>query len=222
MANIKNLVGKKFNKLTVIDFAYIKKKHTYWQCICECGNIAIIESYNLKSGNTKSCGCYFKKIVKKANTKHGLSDTKFYNSWLSMKYRCNNINNSDYYNYGGRGINVCDRWMESFNNFKEDMYQSYLEHVEKFGESDTSIDRIDVDGNYEPNNCKWARWKEQGGNRQINREFIAISPSGEEFISKNKRECSIICNISSKHISEVLDCKINNYNRWTFKYVYRL
>lgn len=87
-----------------------------------------------------------------------------------MRYRCNGVNNKDYHYYGGRGITVCDRWND-FLNFKEDMYESYLEHVEKYGEHDTSIDRIDVNGNYCPENCKWSTKKDQANNRRSNHKI---------------------------------------------------
>lgn len=96
---------------------------------------------------------------------HGMTDTPFHRIWISMRQRCTNQNSHAFNNYGGRGIKVCERW-EKFENFKADMYQTYLEHLKIFGPKNTSIDRINNDGNYEPHNCRWATKKEQVLNRR--------------------------------------------------------
>jgi hypothetical protein len=101
-------------------------------------------------------------------TKHGLAHTRFYKIYKGIKTRCYKETHMNYCNYGGRGIKVCDKWKEDFINFRDDMYESYLVHCEEFGEKNTSIDRIDSDGNYEPNNCKWATCKEQQWNTRAN------------------------------------------------------
>ena len=102
----------------------------------------------------------------KINVTHNMSYTRFYKIWQSMKIRCYNKKAINYCDYGARGISICKEWLESFENFRDDMYEKYLEHCKDFGEKDTSIDRIDVDGNYELNNCRWATTEEQNYNQR--------------------------------------------------------
>ena len=99
-----------------------------------------------------------------------MSRTRFYRIWQDIIKRCDNQNTKSYKHYGGRGITYCERWKE-FLNFKEDMYESYLKHVEEFGEKQTTIDRIDVNGNYKKSNCRWATWKEQANNKRGDEEI---------------------------------------------------
>lgn len=154
-----NLIGKQFGKLQVIKFVETKKYHSYWLCQCECGMQKIILGDNLKRGRTISCGCYKKQNVKTLNTKHNLTGTRIYNIWCNMKARCYKEKDISYKNYGGRGIKICNEWLNSFEEFyKWAMENGYNDNL--------SIDRIDVDGNYEPNNCKWSNMVEQCNNRR--------------------------------------------------------
>ena len=152
-----DLTGRRFGRLVVVGEAgRTKRGKITWECLCDCGKTTVIIGDNLRSGNTLSCGCYGREVVRYANTTHGMARTREYNIWEGMKNRCQNKTHPDYPNYGGRGIKVCSRWM-SFENFFFDMGVSH----------GLSIDRINNDGNYEPSNCRWATASEQNLNRRI-------------------------------------------------------
>jgi len=167
-----NLIGETYGWLTVLeDAGRTNDKQKKYLCKCQCGNLTTVASGNLRKGTTVSCGCYHKEASKirgignSYGKTHGATQGRSrditYVSWLSMNQRCNDKNRSYYKHYGGRGILVCDRWKSSYENFLEDM-----------GERPTkrhTLDRIDVDGNYEKLNCRWATSKEQQNNRQNNR-----------------------------------------------------
>lgn len=133
------------------------KKRRYGLFKCFCGNEFEAQIAHVKNGNTKSCGC----LINQDKITHGLKGHRLYTTWNTMMYRCYNPKNKNYIEYGGRGITVCDRW-HSIENFIQDMFPSYIEGL--------TLDRIDVDGNYEPNNCRWATKSVQARNTRLLRE----------------------------------------------------
>ena len=154
---MEDLTGKKFNRLTVLGFAGRRGNNYYWECQCDCGNIRQVQAQGLRRGSTKSCGCYNREII----TKHGLDGDKLYHVFNSMRNRCYSVNNNSYHNYGGRGIAICDEWLNDVTVFIE------WAHNNGYAEGLT-IDRIDVNGNYEPSNCRWITKKEQSRNLRRN------------------------------------------------------
>jgi hypothetical protein len=156
--------GQVFGKLTVIKEVeptyYNKRNLRNVLCKCECGNEKIILYRSVINNITKSCGCLQKDGNKKFE-KHGMYNSSEFRTWVNIKQRCYNINTPYYINYGERGIKVCNRWLESFENFYEDMGPKPTPYH--------SIDRINNDGNYEPSNCKWATKKEQQNNTRRNK-----------------------------------------------------
>lgn len=215
MTTFKNLTGLTFGRLKVIKFAnelYPAK----WICKCNCGKIKKISGVSLTNGKTKSCGCFRKEKLKQIKTKHNLSNTKFYNCFLSIKKRCNNKNSISYKRYGKRGIRCL--W-KSFEEFKTDMYEDYLKHCKKFGKKNTTIERIDNDKNYCKENCKWATYQEQMLNYSRNRiiEFKGI----KKPLSAWAKEYNLTYSIVRQRIDKLgwtiekslLTKKLKNYDK---------
>lgn len=161
--------GETFGRLTVISRAdnYVApngKTHVKWLCKCVCGNLITIDICGLTSGKIKSCGCLRHEHLKKGNVKHGGRYDRLYKVYSNMKNRCYNQNSSDYMYYGGRGIRICDEWLTDYSTFKEWAYSHGYDSKALKGKC--TIDRIDVDGNYEPTNCRWVDMKIQNQNKR--------------------------------------------------------
>lgn len=182
-----NLTGKRFGKLVVIKTAGKTKNGAYlWQCKCDCGNEIIANVGNLRNGHTKSCGCLRVDRCKTNFTKHGLEHTRLYGIWSDMRLRCYDEKNIAYHRYGGRGITICDEW-------KNDV-KAFYDWATANGYNDSlTIDRIDNDGNYCPENCRWATVKEQASNRRSN---ILVTHNGKtQTMKKWANEVGTPCKV---------------------------
>jgi hypothetical protein len=167
--------GQRFGKLVVIEQAgRTTSKKVLWKCICDCGNETKTDSGSLVTGNTTSCGC----VLKEAITKHGGWNKSSYNTWRAMVRRCTNPKDKDYPRYGGKGVTVCPEWLE-YANFAKDMGEPV---------GDETLDRINVYGNYEPANCRWAGVMTQNRNTRLRVNsttgFTGVSVVGKRYMAK--------------------------------------
>ena len=194
-----DMIGKTCGRLTVIKRVPNKGKNARWGCICSCGEYVEVDGCHLRNGGVKSCGCILKEA--KWNKTHGLSNSRIYGIWHGMKRRCDSGNK----NYGGRGIKVCNEWKNSFNTFYEwAINNGYNETL--------TIDRIDVNGNYCPENCRWVTITEQQNNKRTNViiEYDCVSHTVSEWAKiLNIKRGTLDKRLKTKSVEESFTKDIN-------------
>lgn len=184
-----NLEGTRFGRLVVMSRARNVCKKTAWNCVCDCGNSCVVRSASLRRGLTRSCGCLKHDETVKRNiesVKHNATKTRLFRIWSGMKTRCLNKSSKDWTNYGGRGVKVCEDWKNSFIEFKTwALSAGYSDEL--------TIDRIDANGNYCPENCRWVPSQKQSANRRCNitHDGVCVSEwcrrTGNSFAAVIKR-----------------------------------
>ncbi len=200
MANRKNLVGMKFERLTVISYSYTDSKshRTYWKCKCDCGNEIVKATNLLTTGLVKSCGCLLSDKRHINTYKHGAcinnKETRLYKIWANMKYRCSKPGNQMAAYYYDKGIRVCEEWVNDFDNFRKWA-------IENGYSDDLTIDRINSDGNYCPENCRWATKEEQIINRKNINHFLEYQGK-TQTLSQWSRELNISRTTLTTYISK--------------------
>jgi hypothetical protein len=162
MTRLINITGKQFGRLVVTAYAGVNKRRgSRWKCLCDCGARGIVDAWHLRSGQSQSCGCLQRELTIARSTKHGRSNSPEYYSWQAMKQRCSKPYATSYEYYGARGIRVCERWLNSFSAFYQDMGPR---------PEGCSVDRINVNDDYRPDNCRWADAKQQRQNRRPSKQ----------------------------------------------------
>ena len=195
----KDLIGQKFGRLTVVAespsrVTGVGYRTTMWECRCDCGNTVVVRAKCLLGGVTKSCGCLQREQLSNRASKHHGFNTKLYNIWDSMRQRCNNPHHKSYHNYGGRGIVICDEWGDFSNFLRWALSAGYNDNVPR---GECTLDRIDVNKPYSPDNCRWVSMKTQSNNKRntiyitLNRETRTLAEwaelSGVKYQTAYKR-----------------------------------
>jgi hypothetical protein len=189
MGKFIDLTGQKFGRLTVIELAGKNKyKANMWNCLCECGNHSLITTSSLRDGNNRSCGCLKREKLIEKNRKHGMRRTRECEIWYGIIKRCENKKDKEYKNYGGRGIKISEKWRNDFMEFYKD--------IGPMPSSKHSIDRIDVNGDYEPSNCRWATSSEQARNRRTPKS----NTTGVKGIREIRNKWAVKIKINKKEI----------------------
>ena len=197
MGKLIDLTGQRIGRLTILSRAPNDQKgKPRWNCKCDCGNTCVISSTALLGGFTHSCGCLRKEYAAAVHFKHGGSRRgkrdRLYAVWNAMRQRCENPRSSSYENYGGRGIAVCEEWKNSYETFRSWAIDNGYDPDADFGLC--TIDRIDVDGDYEPGNCRWADAKTQANNCRDNRKVTAFgkTQNASEWADETGIKCQTI------------------------------
>ncbi len=186
----KDMTGMKFGRLSVIEEAGRDKfGNTTWKCRCDCGNIVVLVGYQIRSGHTQSCGCLHIESTSKLNKSHGGARTPLYIKWVSIKSRCNNPKSVEYKSYGGRGITICKEWESDFDCFKKWALQNGYS-------PGMTIERIDVNKGYNPENCCWIPANEQARNT---RRTVRI-PCGDSYMTAQE-----VARLTNRHPQSIID-----------------
>lgn len=200
MRNLEDLTGRQFGRLTVLGEAERDMgKGRSWFCKCSCGNTIITTTYKLKHGVKKSCGCLQREIGRINFTKHGEAHSRLHEVWKGIKSRCYNPKHSSYKNYGGRGIEMCNEWKDNYACFRDFMLS--IGYDDKLPSGQQTVERIDVNGNYEPKNCTLITKAEQNFNKRSNHliTYKGVTKTITEFANELKLDVDTILN------------RINNY-----------
>lgn len=180
-----DLTGQRFGRLTVLSFVGTVGHNSFWHCVCDCGNESDVSSHKLRTGHTTSCGCLHKEMLAERSTSHGLSKERLYKVYASMKSRCFNPNEAEYHRYGGRNITVCDEWVNSYEAFHNWAIESgYDENADMY---ECTLDRIDNDKDYSPDNCRWISIRQQNRTR-VEVEMTDLKGATKRFWSMTHAE----------------------------------